>query len=502
MALVKTGAIFFWQYNYYIHTKENSTVRLSQHIPHQDFFEHYAEAVLITASDDTPLFINAAFSKLSGYTTDDISLLTGANLFRVRVNYDMVVNEKATHWETGITKKDNSISWAKVSVSPITLSDSSIGKIYTLADNPAIDQMKGLLKESETRFTTLADASPVMIWMTDQDNLCYYFNRSWLDFTGRKFEEELGSGWIRGVHTDDMKSFNDVNPLLIARQNYSCEYRLRKFDGTYRHILEIGTPRFLPDESFAGYMGSCLDITEMKMAQNELATQTQELKRSNEELEQFAYVASHDMQEPLRMISSYIQLVQKNIESGNGKEVNDFMKYVLEGVGRMQALINDLLHYSRVNKKGAAFGKVDLNEVLKIAVTHLTNRISENEAVLSYDVMPQINGDQSQLIRLFQNFIDNAIKFKASGRKPIIKISVKEQDNYFEIGVSDNGIGIDPKFYNRIFVIFQRLHTRSEYEGTGIGLAVCKKIVERHGGNIRLESKVEEGTTFYFTLKK
>lgn len=477
-------------------------MRLSAPIPNQDFFDHFAEAVLITDADGTPLYLNSAFSKLAGYQMDDLSLLNDAHLFRVRVNYDQVVSEKATHWETGLTKKNGTISWVKVSISPIVLADGGKGKVYTVADNPAIDQMKNLLKESETRFTTLADASPVMIWMTDQDNLCYYFNKSWLDFTGRKFEEELGSGWIRGVHPDDMMSFNNINHLLLDRQNYSCEYRLKRNDGNYRHILEIGTPRFLPDNSFAGYMGSCLDITQMKEAQNELATQTHELKRSNEELEQFAYVASHDMQEPLRMIASYIHLVQKNIESGNLNEVNDFMKYVVDGVGRMQALINDLLQYSRVNKKGTAFTQVNLNEVLKIAVTHLVNRINENEAEVIFDVMPQLLGDQSQLIRLFQNFIDNAIKFKAVERKPIIRISVKELDNYFEFAVSDNGIGIDQKFYNRIFVIFQRLHTRTEYEGTGIGLAVCKKIVERHGGEIRLESKLGEGTTFYFTLKK
>lgn len=477
-------------------------MRLSAPIPNQDFFDHFAEAVLITDADGTPLYLNSAFSKLAGYQMDDLSLLNDAHLFRVRVNYDQVVSEKATHWETGLTKKNGTISWVKVSISPIVLADGGKGKVYTVADNPAIDQMKNLLKESETRFTTLADASPVMIWMTDQDNLCYYFNKSWLDFTGRKFEEELGSGWIRGVHPDDMVSFNNINHLLLDRQNYSCEYRLKRNDGNYRHILEIGTPRFLPDNSFAGYMGSCLDITQMKEAQNELATQTHELKRSNEELEQFAYVASHDMQEPLRMIASYIHLVQKNIESGNLNEVNDFMKYVVDGVGRMQALINDLLQYSRVNKKGTAFTQVNLNEVLKIAVTHLVNRINENEAEVIFDVMPQLLGDQSQLIRLFQNFIDNAIKFKAVERKPIIRISVKELDNYFEFAVSDNGIGIDQKFYNRIFVIFQRLHTRTEYEGTGIGLAVCKKIVERHGGEIRLESKLGEGTSFYFTLKK
>lgn len=477
-------------------------MRLTSPIPNQDFFEHFAEAVLITSAVDTPIYLNPAFTKLSGYTIDDLHLLNGADLFREHMNYDLAEREKATHWETGITKKDGSISWAKISLSPITLADGTKGKVYTVADNPSIDQMKNLLRESETRFTTLADASPVMIWMTDQDNLCYYFNKSWLNFTGRKFEEELGSGWIRGVHPDDKVSFNNINHLLLERLNYSCEYRLKRYDGTYRHILEIGTPRFLPDESFAGYMGSCLDITEMKEAQNELATQTHELKRSNEELEQFAYVASHDMQEPLRMIGSYIHLVQKNIETGNLNEVNDFMKYVVEGVGRMQSLINDLLQYSRVHKKGAAFANVNLNEVLKIAVAHLVNRINENEAEVVCDTMPQLSGDQSQLIRLFQNFIDNAIKFKAAKRKPIIQISVKEFDNYYEFSVADNGIGIDQKFYNRIFVIFQRLHTRTEYEGTGIGLAVCKKIVERHGGEIRLESKLEEGTTFYFTLKK
>lgn len=432
----------------------------------------------------------------------DIEYLNPKDIFKVRVLSSKNREEDTTHWEAGMTKKDGSIVWVKVSVSPITLTDGTEGKVFTLAYNSTIDQLKGLLKESETRFSTLADASPVMIWMTDPDNLCYYFNKSWLDFTGNNFEEELGGGWLRGVHPDDMKTFSNINQLLMDKQKYSCEYRLMKNDKSYSHILEIGTPRFLPDGSFAGYMGSCLDITEMKAAQIELDNQTKELKRSNEELEQFAYVASHDMQEPLRMIGSYIHLVEKNLHSGNIKDVDEFMKYVTDGVNRMQALINDLLHYSRVNRKGSSFAKVNVNEVVKIAVTHLTKRIEENQAIVTCDLLPEVSGDYSQLTRLFQNFIDNAIKFKAADRKPVIHISVKEVGENYEFAVSDNGIGIDDKFHNRIFVIFQRLHTRTEYEGTGIGLAVCKKIVERHGGEIRVESEVDKGTTFYFTIKK
>lgn len=196
------------------------------------------------------------------------------------------------------------------------------------------------------RFSALADASPVMIWMTDPDNRCYYFNQSWLDFTGKNFEEQAGSNWLTGVHTEDIKVFNTVAEAPKQKEKYNCEYRLMRHDGTYRSILEVGNPRFLPDGSFAGYIGSCMDITETKIAKTELANQTKELLRSNEELEQFAYVASHDLQEPLRMIISYVQIIQKNIEKKNTEGLSEFMNYVLEGTGRMQLLINDLLQFS------------------------------------------------------------------------------------------------------------------------------------------------------------
>ncbi len=235
-----------------------------------------------------------------------------------------------------------------------------------IPDNPTIEQLKALLKESETRFSVLADVSQVMIWMTDPNNLRYYFNNTWLDFTGKKIEEEIGAGWLKGVHPDDLNIFDSLKYIISVKQRYSIEYRLLRKDGEYRSILEIGTPRFLQDGNFVGYMGSCSDITDTKTVQNELASQTKELLRSNEELEQFAYVSSHDLQEPLRMILSYVQLIQKNIEQGNMEHVGEFMNYVLEGTGRMQALINDLLQFSRVSRKGNPFSAVDLNNVLKL----------------------------------------------------------------------------------------------------------------------------------------
>jgi light-regulated signal transduction histidine kinase (bacteriophytochrome) len=240
----------------------------------------------------------------------------------------------------------------------------------------------------------------------------------------------------------------------------------------------------------------------LRKALDKWGEQSKEIARLNEEFEQFAYAASHDMQEPLRMIASYVQLVQRDIESGETSNVKEFMSYVFDGVVRIQTLINDMLIVSRVSRKGNDFAVADLNETLKVALHHLESKISDSRARIIVGKMPKVYCDSSQILRLFQNLIDNAIKFKAANREPEVYISVEEKQNTYEFAVKDNGIGIESRFYDRIFAIFQRLHSRSEYEGTGVGLAVCKKIVERHGGEIGVESKVDVGSTFWFTLKK
>ena len=231
----------------------------------------------------------------------------------------------------------------------------------------------------------------------------------------------------------------------------------------------------------------------------ELAQANRELKRSNEELQHFAYVASHDLQEPLRKIASYTQLLEKRYGGQFDEKADKFIGYVTDGVQRMQTLINDLLAYSRVGTRGRPFEPTDCEEVFETAVSNLETAITETEARVTHDPLPTVMADGRQLVQAFQNLIANGIKFRRE-EPPQIHVTAKQEENEWVFSIRDNGIGIDEQYAERIFVIFQRLHTRTEYAGTGIGLAICKKIVERHGGRIWLESNVGEGTAFYFTI--
>jgi PAS domain S-box-containing protein len=469
----------------------------------KNFLDSYAEAVLVTDDKDSPVYSNDAFGALTGYAPTEVSNFSVGELRKAMVNSVPGKNFSPERWECSYRRPDEKEIWLKVSLSQVDIGNGGTGKLYTLIGNPAQDQLKELLQDSEHKYTELAEETPVMIWMTNPSHLTYYFNKAWLDFTGKKLEDEVGTGWFKNVHPDDAQAYNDVGHLVRNNVNYSVEYRLKRHDGQYRYILEIATPRFLPDGTFGGYMGSCLDITNMKTAQVELANQTKELQRSNEELEQFAYVASHDLQEPLRMISSYVQLISKRIDSGKTEGLGEYMEFAIGGVNRIQALISDLLQYSRVHRKGSPFAEVDLNEVMTIVTkAHLMNRISETGALVTFGPMPKVMGDSFQLIRLLQNLVDNALKFRKPDNTPEVTVTAEDRGDYWKFAVSDNGIGIDDKFYSRIFVIFQRLHAREEYEGTGIGLAVCKKIVERHGGEMWVTSEPGNGSTFFFTIKK
>jgi signal transduction histidine kinase len=258
-----------------------------------------------------------------------------------------------------------------------------------------------------------------------------------------------------------------------------------------------------PDQSLlevVAILGSQMgQFIERKRAEEQLRQASSELVHSNTELQQFAYVASHDLSEPLRMVVSYLQLLVDRSRDRLDAESHEFIGYAIDGAQRMQALIDDLLAYARVGNRGQAFEKVDCEQVFRGVLANIKVTVEESDAVIEHGQLPVVNGDPVQLTQVFQNLITNAIKFRGPA-PPRIFVDARRSNGEWIIQVKDNGIGINPKDYDRVFVLFQRLHTRQEYPGTGMGLAICKKIIERHGGKIWVESKPGEGTTFYFTL--
>jgi light-regulated signal transduction histidine kinase (bacteriophytochrome) len=242
-----------------------------------------------------------------------------------------------------------------------------------------------------------------------------------------------------------------------------------------------------------------VELDERRRAEQQLARYADELARSNAELEQFAYVASHDLQEPLRMVASFTQLLGKRYRGKLDQDADEFIGYAVDGANRMQRLLNDLLAYSRVETQGKPFGTTDCNVVFKHARDNLATAIEESSTVIFQDHLPVAAADEMQLLQVFQNLIANAIKFRGP-EPPQIRVTAARRGHEWVFAIKDNGIGIAPEHQQRIFSIFQRLHHRSEYPGTGIGLAICKKIVERHGGRIWVESQVGKGSTFYFSL--
>lgn len=356
----------------------------------------------------------------------------------------------------------------------------------------------------EERLRLVVEAAPSGMIMVDELGRVVLVNSQVERMFGYSREELLGESVdllvpssVRAEHPCHRASFfaaPKARAMGVGRDLYG-----QRKDGS-RLPVEIGLNPLMTDgERFV--LASIVDITERKHSEALLQEKLLELQRSNEDLQQFAYVCSHDLQEPLRVISNYSQLLARRYSDKLDQDANEFIEFTVDATRRMQELINDLLLYSRVDTKGKEFVPTDCSEIVAIALANLRVSISESTAVVNCVELPVISADKSQLLQVFQNLIGNAIKFRSS-ENPAITVSAHDAGKNWLFEVEDNGLGFDMKYGERIFVIFQRLHTKEMYPGSGIGLAVCKKIVERHGGSIWAESEPGKGAKFSFTIPK
>jgi signal transduction histidine kinase/CHASE3 domain sensor protein len=355
------------------------------------------------------------------------------------------------------------------------------------------------LRDSEARFRALVTASSDVVYRMSPD---------WSEMRqlrGREFlaDTETPSGtWLQKyIHPDDQSRVMAViNEAIRTQLVFELEHRVLRVDGSLGWTFSRAVPLKDANGEITEWFGAATDITERKRAEEALALKAQELARSNADLEQFAYVASHDLKEPLRAVGGCVRLLQRRYGGKLDDRADEFIHHAIDGATRMEGLIDGLLAFSRVGTRGGKFEAVECEKALDTALRNLAVAIQESDAVVSQDPLPTVSADASQMVSLFQNLIGNALKFRRVA-PPRIHVRAQSDGTHWRFAVRDNGIGIDSQYFGRIFGIFQRLHTRREYPGTGIGLAICKKIVERHGGRIWVESAAGEGTTFYFTLE-
>jgi len=334
----------------------------------------------------------------------------------------------------------------------------------------------------------------------DLENRFLLANSACAGLFGRSVIQVLGTSMRELLPNDSYYAVAQSDREVVLAGDTRTVEEVAEIDGIVRIFLTTKGPYRDADQKTIGTMGVARDITERKRSEERLVKTARELKRSNDELQQFAYVASHDLQEPLRRVASFTELLAKRYKGRLDSDADEFIDFAVDGCNRMQGLIRDLLAYSRAGASGKALHRCPSEDALNNALVNLRAAIEESGAVVTHDPLPAIWTDDKQLTQVFQNLIGNAVKYR-SAEVPCVHISAtKNQSGEWIFSVRDNGLGIDPRYFERIFILFQRLHGQTEFEGTGIGLAICRKIVERLGGRIWVESEAGKGSTFHFAL--
>ncbi len=406
----------------------------------------------------------------------------------------------------GIYRPDGSMNWVSVNTGFLRRPGDTdwYGVVSTIGDITKQRHAELALSASEALYRQTFELATAGIAHVDLSGRFMKVNRRLCEILGYGEQELIGRPVKEISHPEDRNLTDSQRMRVRSGEKHSVRFEKRYIRKSGAIVWVDLSVALACDASGVPQYEIALfdDITERKKAEAALREAHEELKRSNAELEQFAYVASHDLQEPLRMVSSYTQLLMRRYGDKLDGDAKEFTAFIVDGATRMKQLIEDLLAYSRVGTRDKNFKPVDAESSLKRALTNLRAAIQDSGATVTQDKLPTIPCDEVQLAQLFQNLIGNALKFRKPDVAPAVHVGAAEQGAEWEFMVRDNGIGIEPQYFERIFMVFQRLHDKGEYPGTGIGLAIVKKVVERHGGRIWVQSQPGAGTTFHFTMPK
>ncbi|MEN6294344.1 MAG: PAS domain S-box protein, partial [Methanobacterium sp.] len=359
------------------------------------------------------------------------------------------------------------------------------------------------LKESELKAKEQADLLDITheaIFVRDINDKISFWNNGAEELYGWTKKEAIGKTLHELLQTEYPEPLEEIKNKALSRGRWDGELTHTQRDGTKINVLSRWSLQKDNLNNPVGFMEVNTDITESKLAEIERENLIKDLKRSNEELRQFAYITSHDLQEPLRTMSSYAGLLKHRYEGQLDQDADDFIEFMVSDAARMKAMIQGLLDYSRIGTRGKKFENFNSGEAFKNALYDLASSIKENNVEITYDKLPVIYADKDQIARVFQNLIENAIKFRKKDETPRIHVSAQKKDNEYVFSVSDNSIGMEPEYTDKIFEIFKRLHAIGEYEGAGIGLAIVKRIINGHRGHVWVKSELGKGSTFYFTI--
>ncbi|MGC2891200.1 MAG: PAS domain S-box protein [Candidatus Acidiferrum sp.] len=482
---------------------------------YRGLLEAAPDAMVVVNQGGEIVLLNVQAEKQFGYRRDELVGQKVTNIIPegfaerliadgTRTAAEALAQQIGTGIELIARRKNGSEFPIEIMLSPL---ESAEGTLVTAAirDISVRRAAEKHLAQMEGRYRGLLEAAPDAMVVVNQGGEIVLLNvqaekqfgYSRDELVGQKVTNIIPEGFAERLVSDALRS---VEEALAQQIGTGIELTGRRKDKSEFPIELMLSPL----ESAEGILvtAAIRDITTRKKAEANLLNKVEELNRSNEELGQFAYIASHDLQEPLRMVASYTQLLSRRYKGKLDSDADEFIAFAVDGAGRMQRLIQDLLAYSRVGTKGQELLATSSEEALQQALINLRGAIAERGALVTHDPLPNVLADEMQLVQLFQNLVGNAIKYQNSGIPKVHITAAQNGRQKWTFSVRDNGLGIDPQYFEKIFGMFQRLHKREEFAGTGIGLAICKKIVERHGGNISVESEPGHGSTFRFALTR